>query len=101
MASALASLTANYTDSEGEEDLSREEQEEAGDRLHPSLAERLGKLGDSPGSSGSAGSLVRQTNSQSGEDACDCSQVKKEGDSVINCEYYRYSHKESQTCVLH
>ena len=67
MASALASLTANYTDSEGEEDLSREEQEEAGDRLHPSLAERLGKLGDSPGSSGSAGSLVRQTNSQSGE----------------------------------
>ena len=69
MASALASLTANYTDSEGEEDLSREEQEEAGDRLHPSLAERLGKLGDSPGSSGSAGSLVRQTNSQSGEDA--------------------------------
>ena len=67
MASALASLTANYTDSEGEEDLSREEQEETGDRLHPSLAERLGKLGDSPGSSGSAGSLVRQTNSQSGE----------------------------------
>ena len=66
MASALASLTANYTDSEGEEDLSREEQEEQGDRLHPSLAERLGKLGDSPASSGSGG---RQTNSQSGEPA--------------------------------
>jgi len=63
MASALASLTANYTDSEGEEDLSREEQEEQGDRLHPTLAERLGKLGDSPASSGSGG---RQTNSQSG-----------------------------------
>ena len=28
MASALASLTANYTDSEGEEDLSREERED-------------------------------------------------------------------------
>ena len=67
MASALASLTANYTDSEGEEDLSREEQEEPGDRLHPTLAERLGKLGDSPGSSGSAGSLARQSNSQTGE----------------------------------
>merc|ERR1719239_1512873 len=51
MASALASLTANYTDSEGEEDLSREEQEE---------------LGDSLGSSGSAGSLARQSNSQTG-----------------------------------
>ena len=67
MASALASLTANYTDSEGEEDLSREEQEEPGDRLHPTLAERLGKLGDSPGSSGSAGSLARQSNSQTGQ----------------------------------
>ena len=34
MASALASLTANYTDSEGEED-----QEDGGRGLHPSLAE--------------------------------------------------------------
>ena len=63
MASALASLTANYTDSEGEEDVSRLE-----DRLHPALAERLGKLGDSPASSGSQGSLVRPTNSQGGEE---------------------------------
>ena len=63
MASALASLTANYTDSEGEEDVSRLE-----DRLHPALAERLGKLGDSPASSGSQGSLVRPSNSQGGEE---------------------------------
>ena len=36
MASALASLTANYTDSEGEEDRGSE-----GEEMHPSLAERL------------------------------------------------------------
>ena len=39
MASALASLTANYTDSEGEEDLKGDNSDqETGDRLHPSLA---------------------------------------------------------------
>jgi len=42
MASALASLTANYTDSEGEDE--RHVETESGG-LHPSLAERLGKLG--------------------------------------------------------
>ena len=62
MASALASLTANYTDSEGEED-----QEDGGRGLHPSLAElnrmvitketsRASPNGDvhTPGSSGSS-----------------------------------------------
>jgi len=66
MASALASLTANYTDSEGEEDLKGDNSDqETGDRLHPSLAERLaaGKLVDnSPGSSGSS----RHNNSRGG-----------------------------------
>ena len=61
MASALASLTANYTDSEGED-----EQEDGGRGLHPSLAElnrivitkeaRASPNGDvhTPGSSGSS-----------------------------------------------
>ena len=38
MASALASLTANYTDSEGEED--RGSEGEDGEDMHPTLAER-------------------------------------------------------------
>ena len=106
MASALASLTANYTDSEGEEDQSREE--EQGDRLHPSLAERLGKLGDSPGSNGSGGSLVRQSNSQSGEDTDHGHGLRYwplVGETVHqfvnNVGYFRDAHQESQACILH
>ena len=66
MASALASLTANYTDSEGEED-----QEDGGRGLHPSLSElnrmvitkevRASPNGDvdTPGSSGSSSGALR------------------------------------------
>jgi len=66
MASALASLTANYTDSEGEED-----QEDGGRGLPPSLAElnrmitskeaRASPNGDvdTPGSSGSSSGAMR------------------------------------------
>jgi len=75
MASALASLTANYTDSEGEEDRGSE-----GEEMHPSLAERLGKMGregsptGTPGSSASgksvgtptANSQIRSSNSAGG-----------------------------------
>jgi len=80
MASALASLTANYTDSEGEEDRGSEGEE--GEDMHPTLAERLGKMGregsptGTPGSSTSGksigtpttntGSLVRPSNSVGG-----------------------------------
>jgi len=73
MASALASLTANYTDSEGEDErhVEREDDETESGGLHPSLAERLGKLGkdsgnqSSPGSSGSS-SHPRQTSDSQG-----------------------------------
>ena len=41
MASALASLTANYTDSEGEEDRGSDGEGE-GEEMHPTLAERWG-----------------------------------------------------------
>ena len=74
MASALASLTANYTDSEGEED-----QEDGGRGLHPSLAElnrmvitkdasRASPNGDvdSPGSSGSSSGALRPAGSRGG-----------------------------------
>lgn len=80
MASALASLTANYTDSEGEEDRGSEGEER--EDMHPTLAERLGKMGregspsGTPGSSTSGksvgtpttntGSLVRSSNSVGG-----------------------------------
>jgi len=53
MASALASLTANYTDSEGEEDRGSEGE---GDEMHPTLAERLGKMGREGSPSGTPGS---------------------------------------------
>jgi len=73
MASALASLTANYTDSEGEDErhVERDGDEIESGGLHPSLAERLGKLGkdsgnqSSPGSSGSS-SHPRQTSDSQG-----------------------------------
>ena len=69
MASALASLTANYTDSEGEDD------QENGGGLHPSLAD-LNRMvlkdsrrspngdADTPGSSGSSSAgALRQSSS--------------------------------------
>ena len=72
MASALASLTANYTDSEGED-----EQEDGGRGLHPSLAElnrmvitkdgsRASPNGDvdTPGSSGSSNGAVSPAGSR-------------------------------------
>jgi len=80
MASALASLTANYTDSEGEEDRGSDGEGE-GEEMHPTLAERLGKMGregspsGTPGSSASgksigtpttANSQVRSSNSAGG-----------------------------------
>ena len=72
MASALASLTANYTDSEGEEDNDRQEESEGESRdgLHPSLAERLGKIGkeSSPGGSSNSSAGAMKTNSASGEE---------------------------------
>lgn len=62
MASALASLNANYTDSEGE-DGGPGSEGEGGERggLHPSLAERLGKLGEA----GSTGSGTPASNTSS------------------------------------
>eukprot|EP00092_Neocalanus_flemingeri_P035566 GFUD01038712.1.p1 GENE.GFUD01038712.1~~GFUD01038712.1.p1 ORF type:complete len:173 (-),score=61.59 GFUD01038712.1:971-1489(-) len=83
MASALASLTANYTDSEGEEDRGSDVEDDR-EEMHPTLAERLGKMGregspsGTPGSSTSGksvgtptttsqtGSLVRPANSGGG-----------------------------------
>jgi len=53
MASALASLTANYTDSEGEEDRGSDGD---GEEMHPSLAERLGNMGREGSPSGTPGS---------------------------------------------
>ena len=73
MASALASLTANYTDSEGEEDHENRHEESEGemsrDGLHPSLAERLGKIGkeSSPGGSSNSSAGAMKTNSASGK----------------------------------
>jgi len=56
MASALASLTANYTDSEGEEDRGSEDEAVEGEEIHPTLAERLGKMGREGSPSGTPGS---------------------------------------------
>ena len=75
MASALASLTANYTDSEGEEDQERQDSdlENGADHsgLHPSLAERLGRIGkeSSPGGSSNNSSVgvSRASNSAAGD----------------------------------
>jgi len=67
MASALGSLLANYTDSEGEED-ARENDEEDGEKdkisdndsidMNPTLAERLTREGTPSGTPGSAASGV-------------------------------------------
>lgn len=69
MASALGSLLANYTDSEGEEDhhdddIDRQSDDQDNSKLHPSLADRLGKLGKESSPGGSSGS--RQSNSVGG-----------------------------------
>ena len=74
MASALGSLLANYTDSEGEEDhhdddIDRQSDDQDNSKLHPSLADRLGKLGKESSPGGSSGS--RQSNSVGGENKSD------------------------------
>jgi len=62
MASALDSLTATYTDSEGEEDKSKSEDEENPDEMAPGLADRLKDGGVStPGSGNSAKSSPKKT----------------------------------------
>jgi len=70
MASALGSLLANYTDSEGEEDHHDDDiidrQSDDDSKLHPSLADRLGKLGKESHSSPGGSSGSRQSNSVGG-----------------------------------
>ena len=72
MASALGSLLANYTDSEGEEDhhdddIDRQSDDQDDSKLHPSLADRLGKLGKESHSSPGGSSGSRQSNSVGGD----------------------------------
>ena len=74
MASALGSLLANYTDSEGEEDHHDDDIDRQSDddsKLHPSLADRLGKLGKESHSSPGGSSGSRQSNSVGGDKSDD------------------------------
>lgn len=60
MASALGSLLANYTDSEGEEEIKEDDDEKDSDNdsvnLNPTLAERLGRERTPSGTPGSSAS---------------------------------------------
>lgn len=65
MASALGNLMANYTDSEGEEGMPGSEDEEE-DEINPGLAERLGRIGTSPGNGTPASSASARSGSHNG-----------------------------------